>query len=135
MIRKDRITNARIRGTVKVGKARLRGYGHVMRSDGESDEKRALDMKVQGRRRGRPKTRWKDWTAADMREKVQDNKTGNRYRWKLIIKNSEQVQRQINKAEEEEIHTLLLCSVVNVLAFHPARHALEPCLGMGGCDV
>ena len=63
MTMEDRISNARIRGTMKVGEvskktqeARLRGYGHLMRSDGENDEKRALDMEVQ-RRRGRPKTR------------------------------------------------------------------------------
>ena len=51
--REDRISNARMIGSVKVGEvskktkeARLRWYGHVMRSDGESDEKRTLDMEV-----------------------------------------------------------------------------------------
>ena len=80
MTREDRISTARIRGTVKVKvrgvskrtqEARLRWCGHVMRSDGESDEKRALDMEVEGRR-GRPKTRWKDCIAADMRKKDLD---------------------------------------------------------------
>lgn len=42
-----------------------------MRRDGEGDEKMALDVEVQGRRRkGRhPKARRKDYTAADMRKK------------------------------------------------------------------
>ena len=41
----------------KTQEARLKWYRHVMRSDGESDEKRTLNI-VQGkRRRGRPKTR------------------------------------------------------------------------------
>ena len=83
MTMEDKISNARIRGTVKVGEVskiqegRLIWYGHVMRSNGESDEKRALDMEVQGR----PKTRWKDSIAVDMREKDLDtNVTGDRCR-------------------------------------------------------
>ena len=52
-----------------------------------------INMEVQGRRkRGRPKTRWKDCIAADMREKGLDtNMTGDRCRWKCLIKNSEPV--------------------------------------------
>lgn len=39
----------------------LRFYWHVMRRDGDSDERRVPDMEVRGRRRrGRPKTIWKD---------------------------------------------------------------------------
>ena len=96
----DRITNARIRETVKVREvlkktqeARFRWYGHVMRSNGDSDKKGIMDMEVQGRRRkGRPKTRWKDCIAADMRKKGPGtNMTGDRCRWKRIIKNSNQV--------------------------------------------
>ena len=68
MTREDRISNARIRGTVKVEEvskktqeATLIWYEHVMRRDGNSDENKTQDMEVQGRRRrGRPKTRWKD---------------------------------------------------------------------------
>ena len=45
-----------------------------MRSNGESDEKGTLDMEVQGRRRrGRPKTRWKDCIPVNMREKDLDS--------------------------------------------------------------
>ena len=62
MTRKDEITNARIRGRVKkkTQEAKFRWYEHIMRSNRESDEKRTLGMEVQVRRRGRPKTRWKD---------------------------------------------------------------------------
>ena len=45
VIREDRISNARIRGTVKMAEvwnktqeARLRWYGHIMRSNGERRE-------------------------------------------------------------------------------------------------
>ena len=55
MTRKDRVSNARIRGTEKMREvwkktqeARLRQYRHVIRSDGKSDEKRTLEMKGQG---------------------------------------------------------------------------------------
>ena len=59
------------------------------KSDREGDEKRALDMEVQGRRRRRPKARWKDCIAADMREKGLDtNMTNDRLTWKQLIKNA-----------------------------------------------
>ena len=78
--RRDRISNTQIRGTVKVvelskkvQEARLRWYGHVLIRDEEVVERRMMDMEVQGRRgRGRPKTRWKDCIAADVREKQLD---------------------------------------------------------------
>ena len=98
--REDRISNVRIRGTLKVvevskkmQEARLRWYGHVMRSIEESGEKRAMDVEIQGiRRRGRPKTRWKDCIANDMREKdLEPNMTGDRSRWRRLIKNSDPV--------------------------------------------
>ena len=101
--REERISNTRIRGTVKVGEiskktqeARLRWYGHVMRKDAISDERRTLDMEVQGkRRRGRPKIRWKDCIQEDMREKrLRTNMAGDRGKWKLLIKNSAPVYRR-----------------------------------------
>ena len=75
--RRDRIPNTRIRGTAKMAKlskkvqeARLRWYDHILRRDEEVVERRMMDMEVQGRRgRGRPKTRWKDCIAPDVREK------------------------------------------------------------------
>ena len=62
----DKIRNERIRGTTKVGEItkkvqerRLKWYGHVMRREEHYVGRRAMVMKVQGRRkRGRPKRRW-----------------------------------------------------------------------------
>lgn len=55
---------------MKKKKARLRLCGHVMRTDGESDARKTLEVEAQGRiRAGRPKTRQKNSTAADMKEK------------------------------------------------------------------
>ena len=61
----DKIRNERIRGTTKVGEItkkvqerRLKWYGHVMRREEHYIGRRAMVMKVQGRRkRGRPKRR------------------------------------------------------------------------------
>ena len=98
--RRDRIPNTRIRGTVKVAElskkvqeARLRWYGHVLRRDEEAVERRMKDMEVQGRRRrGRPKTRWKDCIAADIREKQLDlGMVHNRNDWRQLIKNSDPI--------------------------------------------
>ena len=59
-------------------------------------------MSVQGRRRGRPETRL-CYCIADIRELkgLNTNMTGDRYRWKRVSKNREQVQRQVNKDDEE----------------------------------
>ena len=98
--RRDSIPNTRIRGTVevaelskKVQKARLRWYGHVLRRDEEVVERRMMDMEVHGRRgRGRPKTRWKDSIAADVREKQLDlGMVHNRNDWRQLIKNSDPI--------------------------------------------
>lgn len=64
-----------------------------MNRDGESDERRLLDMEVRGRRRRkRSKTRWKDCIAAAMIEKGLDtNIAGDRDRWSRLIKNSDPV--------------------------------------------
>ena len=64
----DKIINERIRGTTKVGEItkkvlerRLKWYGHVMRREEHHVGRRAMVMKVQGRRkRGRPNRRWLD---------------------------------------------------------------------------
>ncbi len=54
----DMIRNERIRGTTKVGEIakkvqerRLKWYGHVMRREEQYVGTRAMEMKVQGRRR------------------------------------------------------------------------------------
>ena len=73
----DKIRNARIRGTTKVGEItkkvqerRLKWYGHVMRREEHYVGRRAMVMKVQGRRkRGRPKRRWLDKVKDDIKEK------------------------------------------------------------------
>ena len=47
--------------TKKVQERRLEWYGHVMRREEHNVGRRAIEMKVQGRRkRGRPKRRWLD---------------------------------------------------------------------------
>ena len=58
------IRNERIRG--------LKWYGHVMRREEHYVGRRAMVMKVQGRRkRGRPKRRWLDKVKDDIKEKGQ----------------------------------------------------------------
>ena len=73
----DKIRNERIRVTTKVGEItkkvqerRLKWYGHVMRREEHYVGRRAMVMKVQGRRkRGRPKRRWLDKVKDDIKEK------------------------------------------------------------------
>ena len=98
--RKDRIRNTRIRGTVKVTEiskkaqeARLRWYGHILRREAESVERVVMDMEVQGSRgRGRPKTRWKDCIAKDLRERGLDvDAAQDRTHWRQLIKNSDPI--------------------------------------------
>ena len=76
----DKIRNERIRGTTKAGEItkkvqerRLKWYGHVMRREEHYVGRRAMEMKVQGRRkRGRPKRRpkrrWLDKVKDDIKE-------------------------------------------------------------------
>ena len=98
--KKDRIKNERIRNTVKVTsvskkvqEARLRWFGHVVREEEESGERRIMEMEVEGRRRrGRPRIRWRDCVAADGREKNLDLQVArDRLRWRRLIKNSDPV--------------------------------------------
>ena len=73
----DKIRNERIRRTTKVGEItkkvqerRLKWYGHVMRREEHYVGRRAMGMKVHGRRkRGRPKRRWLDKVKDDIKEK------------------------------------------------------------------
>ena len=64
-----------------------------MRIDEEAVERRMMDMEVHGHRgRGRPKTRWKDCIAADVREKKLDlGMVHNRNDWRQLIKNSDPI--------------------------------------------
>ena len=96
--RRDRIPNARIKGTVKgaelskkVQEARLRWYGHVLRRDEEGVERRIMDMEVQGRIGGEEDRRpgGRICLAADEREKQLDvGMVHNRNDWRQLIKNS-----------------------------------------------
>ena len=73
----DKIRNGRIRGTTKVGEItnkvqerRLKWYGHVMRREEHYVGRRAMVMKLQGRRkRERPKRRRLDKVKDDIKEK------------------------------------------------------------------
>ena len=94
----DRVRNEYIRGSLKVTEvskkvqeARLRWYGHVMRSPEDQVAREAMDKVVEGRRkRGRPKTRWKDRIEADLLEKgLNERDYGNRSNWRRLIRNSE----------------------------------------------
>ena len=73
---KDKIRNEHIRGTAIVAQAskkiterRLIWYGHVMRRDGEHILRKVLRADIPGKRkRGRPKTRWKDACQRDLKK-------------------------------------------------------------------
>ena len=74
--RKGRVPNKFIRGSLKVVEAgkkisekRLMWYGHVARREEDHYLQRVANMEIPGRRRrGRPKTRWKDSVKRDMAE-------------------------------------------------------------------
>ncbi|KAL7832962.1 hypothetical protein SRHO_G00299800 [Serrasalmus rhombeus] len=87
----DRLTNEHIRKrwgvapiTDKMRKSRLRWYGHVVRSEEESVARRALRMDPGGNRpRGRPKKRWTDTVAQDMKTiNVSSEDALDRKKWK-----------------------------------------------------
>ena len=73
----DKIKNERIIGTPKVGEItkkvqerRMKRCGHVMKREEHYVGRRAMEMKVQGRRkRGRPKRIWLDKLKDDIKEK------------------------------------------------------------------
>ena len=92
----DRIANRYIRGTMKVrevsGKIRerrLAWYGHVERREEDHYLKRIVNMEVPGRRRrGRPKTRWKDCVRRDIKEVgVRERDAIDRGKWRKVLRN------------------------------------------------
>ena len=92
----DRIANRYIRGTMKVSEVsgkikerRLAWYGHVERREENHYLRRIVNMEIPGRRRrGRPKTRWKDCVRRDMEEVgLQERDAMDRNRWKKVLKN------------------------------------------------
>ena len=47
----------------------LKWYGHVMRREEQCLGRRAMEIKVQGMKKGRPKRRWLDRVRDDIKEK------------------------------------------------------------------
>ena len=93
--RKDRVPNKFIRGSLKVAEVRrkvmerrLTWYGHVERREEDHYLKRVVNMEIPGRRRrGRPKTRWKDCVKRDMEEVgLTSDVAQERGTWKRIVK-------------------------------------------------
>ena len=76
VMRKDKIRNEYIRGTVKVERLkmkmkedRLRCYGYVMKSDREYVGRKMMETELpRKRKRGRPKSRFLDVVKEDMKE-------------------------------------------------------------------
>ena len=94
--RKDKIRNEHIRGTTKVAQSsrkiterRLKWYGHVMRMEEDHLVKRVMTKAIPGKRkRGRPKTRWKDVCKRDMQTVgLREGDEGDRAYWKEMINN------------------------------------------------
>ena len=94
--RKDKIRNEHIRGTTKVVQAsrkiterRLKWYGHVMRMEEDHVVRRVMTKTIPGKRkRGRPKTRWKDVCKRDMQTVgLREGDEGDRAYWKETIDN------------------------------------------------
>ena len=98
----DKIRNERIRGTTKVGEItkkvqerRLKWYGQVMRREERYVGRRAIEMKVHGRRnRGRPKRRWLDKVDDDIKEKgLSADQVYDRATWRHISSNIDPTYR------------------------------------------
>ena len=96
----DRIKNERKRGTAKVvemskkiQEKRLHWYGHVMRRDNNYVGREMMQLEVEGRRRrGRPRTRWKDCIDKDLSEKgVSGEEVNNCKEWKRLVRNSDPI--------------------------------------------
>ncbi|XP_067123187.1 uncharacterized protein [Centruroides vittatus] len=96
--RRDHIRNECVRGTVKVTnieakiqEARLKWFGHVVRREEEYVGRRVMQMSVRGRRRrGRPRRRWMDLVAEDLRGKhLNVEAAQDREQWRRLIRNSD----------------------------------------------
>ena len=93
--RKDRVPNKNIQGSLKVAEVRkkimerrLMWYGHVERREEDHYLKRVANMEIPGRRRrGRPKTRWRDSIRKDMEEVgLTPDIAQERNTWRRIVK-------------------------------------------------
>ena len=92
--RKYKMRNEHIRGTTRVAQAskkiterRLNWYGHVMRRDGENIPRKVLRADIPGKRkRGRPKTRWKDVCQQDLKSTgLRAGEETDRAMWRIKI--------------------------------------------------
>ena len=93
--RRDRVPNRYIRGSLKVceiskkiAERRLAWFGHVERREEDHYLKRVAHMEIPGRRRrGRPKTRWKDSVNRNMREAgLTPDQAQNRVTWRRRVR-------------------------------------------------
>ncbi|XP_069977528.1 uncharacterized protein [Penaeus vannamei] len=95
--RKDKIRKNYVRGTVKATEVsakmqerRINWYGHVIRSEEDYIGNRVMEMHVDGRRRGRPKLRWRDRLKEDLEDKgLRREGAMDRTRWKRLARNSD----------------------------------------------
>ncbi len=107
----DHIRNEDVRRRLRVAaitemmrEARLRWYGHTMRSDEDSVARTALRLDSGGRRpRGRPKKRWMDSVTEDMRVVgLAPEDVANRARWRRQSRAADHVWTRENARKEEE---------------------------------
>ena len=107
----DKIRNEHIRGTTKVVQAsrkimerRLKWYGHVMRMEEDHVVRRVMTKAIPGKRkRGRPKTRWKDVCKRDMQTVgLKEGDEGDRAYWKETIDNHSGDPRWREQPEEKK---------------------------------
>uniref|UniRef100_A0A914WDC8 Reverse transcriptase domain-containing protein n=1 Tax=Plectus sambesii TaxID=2011161 RepID=A0A914WDC8_9BILA len=103
LTRHDRVPNTDVRRLLgvapiqeKLREARLRWFGHVMRSKDHSVAKTALNLQVEGRRpRGRPKKPWMDALNEDMRAAgVDPQDTVDRAKWRRQCKRADPAPRR-----------------------------------------
>ena len=91
--RKDGIRIEHVRGSARVRSVqkilrgrRLQWAGHVWRRNKVYVGNRMLAYKPGARRRGRPKTRWKDAASRDLKELgLQERTAQDRRRWRALI--------------------------------------------------
>ncbi len=83
----------------KMREARLRWYGHVVRSEEESIAKRALCLNMEGKRpRGRPKKRWMDRMKEDMKhDNVAPDDALDRKEWRAICRKADPALRRAKR--------------------------------------
>lgn len=97
--KRDKVRNNFIRGTAKVTEVtkkvqerRMRWFGHIKRREEGYVGRRILDMEVEGRRRGRPKKRWKDHIGEDLMERgLSGEEIGDRALWRRLVRNSDPI--------------------------------------------